>query len=205
MPATLLLLSLAGCMPTFEAKDGPPDTFVLAAVTVAPAEAPVPPLAGELAVRMPTVRAATEGNHLPVRLPDGRVDVLAGARWAAPVDAGLGAVLVDTLRDRRGFSAVLPDSSPFAGRWLLDVEVREFIAQYAAEGAAPTVRVVLVGTLGRSRDRQVLGAVTGTGEVAARRNTRTAIAEAFGSATRDAVLQVAQDAERLAATDAAAR
>lgn len=205
MPATLLLLSLAGCLPTFEAKDGPPDTFTLSAATAAPADAVPTPLAGELALRLPTVRGAADGDHLPVRLPDGRVDVLAGARWATPVDVGLGAVLVDTLRDRRAFSAVLPDSSPFAGRWLLDVEVREFAAQYAAEGAAPTVRVVLVGTLGRSRDRQVLGAVTGTGEVAARRNTRTAIAEAFGAATREAVLQVAQETERLAAADAAAR
>ena len=43
--------------------------------------------------------------------------VPAGARWATPVDVGLGAVLVDTLRDRRAFSAVLLTTMTLAVLW----------------------------------------------------------------------------------------
>ena len=67
----------------------------------------VPALAGTLTVRLPRVRGGWDNHELPVYLPDGRSDRLAGALWTSPVDDGVGTVMADTLRTRGAFAAVL--------------------------------------------------------------------------------------------------
>jgi ABC-type uncharacterized transport system auxiliary subunit len=162
-------------------------------------------LESRLRVRAPVLRVEGDGGDWPVQLLDGRLDRVAGARWSAPLDTALEAALVDTLRDRGGFGAVLGGESAFVADYVLDVEVRTFVARYVVGVDAPTVRVTLAATLGQASSRRVAGALQGQGEVVARANTRTAIAAAFQQATREAVLQVAEGVERLAAATEASR
>ncbi len=200
------LLLLAGCLPDFQAREPVPDTFLLVAAPLAGAAKEPPATAGgSITLRLPTVRGGWEGTRVPVRLADGRLEHIAEARWARPVDEGLAAVLTDTLRAHGVFTAVLSDLSPFPGRWVLEVEVHEFSAVYTSPDQPPTVQVALSGTLGRGRDRTVLGTVAGTAEVDARYNSRTAIAAAFNLAVQTAVAAVTADAERLARADVAVR
>lgn len=197
--AIVLCLGLAGCMPAFESHEPVADTFVL----VAPAGLePVAALGGSLTVRLPTVRGGWDAEQLPVRLPDGRQSQLAAARWARSIDEGVAAVVMDTLRSRGGYSAVLADTSPFIGRWTLELAVDDFTAVYAQEKVPPRVRVLLSGALGRSRDGTLLGTVRGQGEATATADTRTAIAAAFNAALQAATLEVATQAEQLAAASA---
>ena len=197
----LALPILAGCFGGFDSRQPAPDTFVLVAAGK-PAEAPtVPALAGTLTVRLPRVRGGWDNHELPVHLPDGRSDRLAGALWTSPVDDGVGAVMADTLRTRGAFAAVLRDTSPFMGKWTLDLEVAEFGARYTRLGEAPRVAVVLTGVLGRAKDGAVLGTVEGKATVPATADTRTAIAAAFIAAVQAATTQVAAQAEQLAAAD----
>ncbi len=197
----LALPMLAGCFGGFDSRQPAPDTFVLVAAGK-PAEAPtVPALAGTLTVRLPRVRGGWDNHELPVHLPDGRSDRLAGALWTSPVDDGVGAVMADTLRTRGAFAAVLRDTSPFMGKWTLELEVAEFGARYTRLGEAPRVAVVLTGVLGRAKDGAVLGTVEGKATVPATADTRTAIAAAFIAAVQAATTQVAVQAEQLAAAD----
>jgi ABC-type uncharacterized transport system auxiliary subunit len=197
----LALPILAGCFGGFDSRQPAPDTFVLVAAGK-PAEAPtVPALAGTLTVRLPRVRGGWDNHELPVHLPDGRSDRLAGALWTSPVDDGVGAVMADTLRTRGAFAAVLRDTSPFMGKWTLDLEVAEFGARYTRLGEAPRIAVVLTGVLGRAKDGAVLGTVEGKATVPATADTRTAIAAAFIAAVQAATTQVAAQAEQLAAAD----
>ena len=197
----LALPILAGCFGGFDSRQPAPDTFVLVAAGK-PAEAPtVPALAGTLTVRLPRVRGGWDNHELPVHLPDGRSDRLAGALWTSPVDDGVGAVMADTLRTRGAFAAVLRDTSPFMGKWTLELEVAEFGARYTRLGEAPRVAVVLTGVLGRAKDGAVLGTVEGKATVPATADTRTAIAAAFIAAVQAATTQVAVQAEQLAAAD----
>ena len=130
----LALPLLAGCFGGFDARQPAPDTFVLVAAGK-PAEAPmVPVLAGTLTVRLPRVRGGWDNHELPVYLPDGRSDRLAGALWTSPVDDGVGTVMADTLRTRGAFAAVLRDTAPFLGKWTLELEVVEFGARYTRLG-----------------------------------------------------------------------
>jgi ABC-type uncharacterized transport system auxiliary subunit len=109
------------------------------------------------------------------------------------------AVVMDTLRARGAYTAVLADTSPFAGRWTLELEVEEFTAIYSRENSPPRVQVLLSGVFGRSRDRALLGTVRGSGESIATADSRTAIAAAFNMALQTATLEVAAQAEKLAA------
>ena len=193
-----LAAGLGGCVSGFESREPVSDTFVLAAPIGLQT---VPAVGGSLTVRLPTVRGGWEGSQLPVRLPDGRRSQLAAAQWTRPVDEGVAAVVADTLRARGAYSAVLADSSPFRGRWTLELEVAEFTAVYAAAGSAPRVQVVLSGALGRAKDNALLGTVAGRGEMTAAADTRTAIAAAFNAALQSATLEVAAQAEQLAAAD----
>ncbi len=197
----LALPMLAGCFGGFDSRQPAPDTFVLVAAGK-PAEAPtVPALAGTLTVRLPRVRGGWDNHDLPVHLPDGRSDRWAGALWTSPVDDGVGTVMADTLRTRGAFAAVLRDTSPFMGKWTLELEVAEFGARYTRLGEAPRIAVVLTGVLGRAKDGAVLGTVEGKATVPATADTRTAIAAAFIAAVQAATTQVAAQAEQLAAAD----
>lgn len=197
----LALPMLAGCFGGFDSRQPAPDTFVLVAAGKT-AEAPtVPALAGTLTVRLPRVRGGWDNHELPVYLPDGRSDRLAGALWTSPVDDGVGTVMADTLRTRGAFAAVLRDTSPFMGKWTLELEVAEFGARYTRLGEAPRIAVVLTGVLGRAKDGAVLGIVEGKTTVPATADTRTAIAAAFIAAVQAATTQVAAQAEQLAAAD----
>lgn len=199
LPVVLALAAgLGGCVSGFESREPVADTFVLAAPTGLKT---VPAVGGSLTVRLPTVRGGWEARQLPVRLPDGRRSELAEAHWARPVDEGVAAVVADTLRSRGAYSAVLTDTSPFHGRWTLELGVAEFTAVYAAAGSAPRVQVVLSGALGRSRDNALLGTVAGHGETTAAADTRTAIAAAFNESLQAATLEVAAQAEQLSAGD----
>jgi ABC-type uncharacterized transport system auxiliary subunit len=192
---------LAGCFGSFDSRQPAPDTFVLVAIEK-PVEAPtVPTLLGTLTVRLPRVRGGWDNRELPVRLPDGRSDRLAAAVWASPVDEGVGTVMADTIRARGAFAAVLRDTSPFMGKWTLELEVAEFGARYTRLGEPPRVQVVLTGVLGRAKHGAVLGAVEGSASLPATADTRTAIAAAFIAAVQAATAQVAVQAEQLAAAD----
>lgn len=199
--ALCLLPLLGGCFGSFDSREPVPDTFVLVAATKTSDVAAAAPAGGTLTVRLPRARGGWDNHELPVRLPDGRHDHLATAVWASPVDEGVGTVVADTLRGRGAFAAVLGDTSPFAGKWSLDLEVAEFGANYTRLGEPPQVRVVLQGVLGRGKDGAVLGPVEGKGAVVAAADTRTAIASAFIAAVQMAAAQVAEQTERLAAAD----
>jgi ABC-type uncharacterized transport system auxiliary subunit len=197
----LALPMLAGCIGGFDSRQSAPDTFVLVAAGKT-AEAPtVPALAGTLTVRLPRVRGGWDNREIPGHLPDGRSDRLAGALWTSPVDDGVGTVMADTLLARGVFAAVLRDTSPFMGKWTLELEVAEFGARYTRLGEAPRIAVVLTGVLGRAKDGAVLGTVEGKATVPATADTRTAIAAAFIAAVQAATTQVAVQAEQLAAAD----
>ena len=193
-----LVVVLGGCFSGFDSRQPAADVFVLAA---AGGMETVTPVGGSVTVRLPAVRGGWEDTQLPVQLPDGRRTQLAAARWSRSLDEGVAAVLMDTLRARGAYSAVLADTSPFPGRWTLELEVGEFSAVYAREGEPPRVRVQLNGAFGRARDRVLLGTVQGRGEAQAAADTRTAIAAAFNVALQAAILEVAGQSERLAAAE----
>jgi cholesterol transport system auxiliary component len=95
-------------------------------------------------------------------------------------------LVLDTLRAAGSYHAAQPESAPFSYDETLQIEVRDFQAEYAG-AAAPVVKVALVCTLGRRSDRAVLATFTLAGSAPANDNRMHAIVAAFNAAV-DAAL-----------------
>ena len=136
---------------------------------------------------------------------DRRFDFYAASLWAAPAPDVLESAVIDALRGAGTFTAVLDDASPFVPRYDLRITLRRFEADYTNDGkggsgGAPTVYVVLDCTLGRHRDRALLGSFTAQGSAIADEDRLGAVVAAFEAATAGAMAELT----RITATTIAA-
>lgn len=154
-------------------------------------EALAPVVAGDLAVLRPFTRPGLESERIVVWLPDRRLDAYSGSRWSAPLPDLVQSLLLDELRARGGWKNVLLDRGEFRGQYVLQTEIRDFQADYAAVGQAPLVRVTLRGELGRAPNRTPVATIVGTGEVRAAADRMSDVVAAFEQAYAQAAAQVA--------------
>jgi cholesterol transport system auxiliary component len=189
------LVALAACGGVLQTHETAPVVYALAAPAVAKAPATV---AATLLLARPVARPGLDSERIAVRLPDRRLDAYAGARWSAPLPRLVEALLLDSFRSAGGWRTVVTEQSAFSGRYLLQTEILDFAADYAAGGGAPLVRVVLRGELGLAAERRLVASVEGHGEARADADRQRDVAAAFEAAAGAAV------AELVAAADAAA-
>jgi ABC-type uncharacterized transport system auxiliary subunit len=128
-----------------------------------------------------------------VHLADGRQDMYAGARWAAPLPQLVEGPLIDALQAAGVEGAVLSDRSTFHGRYLLQAEITSFTADYASPGTAPTVHVELRAELGSTGNRRWLASASGSGHAKATADRRSEVVVAYQSAWEEAVHQLAAE------------
>ncbi len=177
------LLLLAGCSGL--RSDTPP----VQAWRLGPPATPVPDAAelgrsngmATLQVQRPLADPGLDSDRIALLRPDRTLDYYAANRWSGRVPEIVQALALDTLRAARGYRAVQPESAPFSYDETLQIEVRDFQAEYGA-AAAPVARVALVCTLGRRSDGSVLASFTLTGSAAAADNRMRAIVAAFNAA-----------------------
>lgn len=157
----------------------------------APGAALEPAAVADLAVLRPFTRPGLESDRIVVWLPDRRLDAYTGSRWSAPLPDLVQSLLLDELRTRGGWKNVLLDRGEFRGQYVLQTEIRDFQAEYAALGQAPTVRVTLRGELGRAPNRTPVATIVGTGEVRAAADRMSEVVAAFEQAYAQAAGAVA--------------
>jgi cholesterol transport system auxiliary component len=150
-----------------------------------------------LRVLRPLATPALDTDRIALRHADRTLDYYAANRWAGRVPELVQGLVLDTLRAAGSYRAVQPEGAPFSYDETLQVEVRDFQAEYAA-AAAPVIKVTLVCTLGRRSDRAVLATFTLAGSSAAADNRMHAIVTAFNAAL-DAALAALP--ERIAAAE----
>jgi cholesterol transport system auxiliary component len=189
-----LLTALAACS-TFQTHEAAPVIYTLRAAPAAAAPAAVD---ATLVIARPAARPGLDTERMAVRLPDRRLDAYAGARWSAPLPRLVEALLLDSFRGAGGWRTVVTEQSAFPGRYLLQTEILDFAADYAAGGGAPLVRVALRGELGLATERRLVASIEGRGEARADADRQRDVAAAFETAAAAAI------AELVAAADAAA-
>jgi cholesterol transport system auxiliary component len=184
----LLSLSLTGCGGLFQSTLPAPQAYVLRLAPRATPTAGDAP-AGSVLVQRPEAGPGLDSDHIALLRSDHRFDFYAASRWAAPAPDLIESVTVDALRASGAFTAVFDDSSPYPPHYNLRVTLRRFEADYTSgrDGQAPTVYVVLDGTLGRHRDRALLANFTAHGSAVAGEDRLTAVVAAFAVATQAAV------------------
>lgn len=189
--ATLLLLS--GCTGSLlESKIPVPTIYVLAA---APAASPTTSaLPVDIAVSQPTIAPGLDTDRIAILLESRRLDYYREAQWGAALPQVAQSLVVGSLQNHQFFRSVTTEQARVTTHFLLDLEVRNFQAEYASEGAAPIVRVTLVASLIRIKDRKLVGIVPATATVQASANRLSAVIQAFESAGQQAAVSLGKQA-----------
>lgn len=183
------ILLLSGCGGFFESKLSAPQTYVLrVSQRTAPVAATVNP--GTLRIQRPEAGPGLNTEMIALLRSDRRFDFYAATLWAAPAPDLVESLMVDHLRSSGLFAGVFDDSGPYAPHYNLRCALSRFEADYTAGGDAPTVHTTLDCTLGRHRDRELLGHFTAQGSAAAREDRLNAVVAAFEAATTTALAEL---------------
>jgi ABC-type uncharacterized transport system auxiliary subunit len=206
--ASILALGVCGWVTActgsfFRSNAVPPSTYLLsappgitAAAASASAAAPAP-IAADLAVLKPRVRAGLDTDRIAVLYPDRRLDYFADARWSGPLDDVVQDLAVQAFRNSVRLRNVSSDASAFASGYWLEIEVADFQAEYASAGAPPTINVRLLARVASAGDRNILGSFTAAARQNAADNRLTAIVEAYERAVNSALAEIVGSTSRL--------
>jgi cholesterol transport system auxiliary component len=204
--AFAMSLACAGCTGSLLDSKQPAS----AAYVLAPAPG-AQPAAGaatdvDLSIGRPGMAPGLDTQRIAV-LKGRQLDYYRAARWGGNAVEVVQTLLVDSLEDQRLFRSVTAEQARVAGDYVLDVEVRDFQAEYAAQNAAPSVHVMIIGRLIRVVDRELVGTVSAEARSQASDNRLSAVVAAFESAAHEVALDIARrtaadvagDAEKLRA------
>lgn len=198
-----LFVLLGGCGSLLETTIPAPQAYVLRlpVTTTPPAAEP----SGSILVQRPEPGPGLDSWNIALLRSDRRFDFYAASHWAAPAPDLVENALIDALRAGGGFTQVLDDSAPYAPRYNLRCGLRRFEADYTTNsgGGAPTVFVSLDCTVGRHRDRELLGSFVADGSAVAGEDRLNAVVAAFESATSKAVVEVESATRAAVARDTA--
>jgi cholesterol transport system auxiliary component len=174
----------------FQTKAAPPTMYVLSAPPKPAAGPPAQPIAADLSILKPHSRPGLSTDRIAALYPDRRLDYFADVRWSASLDQVIQYMAVQEFHLSGALRNVSTDASMFPGTYWLEIEVTDFQAEYAAPGAAPTVRVQMQVRLGLAADRQVLARFEAQAQQAATDNRMSAIVDAYTVAADQAFGQI---------------
>ena len=187
--ASVGLLSAACTGDLLETKLPVPTVYILKAAPP-PATAPTAPLPVDLAISEATATPGLDTERIAVIHEARRMDYYLDAQWGAALPHVVQALVVTSLQNQNWFRSVVTEQARINTNYWLELEVRDFQAEYASEGTAPTVRVTLVGSLVRIKDRKLIGVAPATITTQATDNRLGAVIDAFDTAAQQATLSM---------------
>jgi cholesterol transport system auxiliary component len=153
----------------------------------------------DLAIGRPDVAPGLDTDRIAV-IRGHELDYYRGALWRGTVLDTVQSYLVTTLQDQKLFRSVAAEQARVGGEYLLDIEVRDFQAEYSGS-AIPAVRVSLIGRVIRIRDRRLIETLTSTVTKQASENRLTAVASAFEAAMQQVSLELANTTAAIVSAD----
>jgi len=187
-------LFFTGCTGSLlESKTPVSVVYVLNSVSVA-REATGAVLPVDIAVSQPTAAPGLDTERIAVLHEARRLDYYRESQWGAVLPLVAQSLVVGSLQNQQLFRSVTTEQSRVTVSYLLDLEVRDFQAEYASEDQAPTVRVTLVGSLIRIKDRKLVGVLPATTTVPAAANRLSAVVAAFEAAAQQAAASLGKQA-----------
>ncbi len=183
-------LLFTGCGSLLETKMPVSMVYVLNAAPAArDAGTPMPV---DIAVSQPTAAPGLDTERIAVLHEARRLDYYQESQWGVALPQVAQSLLVGSLQNQKLFHSVTTEQARVSASYLLDLEVRDFQAEYTSANTAPTVRVTLVGALIRIKDRKLIGVLPATFTVNAAENKLSAVIAAFESAAQQAALSLGQ-------------
>jgi cholesterol transport system auxiliary component len=193
----LLALGVAGCSSLLHSDAPPVQVYTLraAAAPAAGSADPRPAATASLRVAHPLAGPGLDTSQIVLLQPDHRMNVYAASAWAADTPALIGSLATQALRASGEWSSVQDADSPFPARYLLQISIRRFDADYLAGARTPpTVHVTLQCTLGSEDARKVLASFVAAGSSPAAANRLSAVVAAFQRATDEALRSMSRQA-----------
>ena len=185
-PRLLLLIATSGLVACtgslFDSEALLNRIYVLAPAAATPASTTPVPL--DIVISEPKAAPGLATERIAVLYPDRHLEYYAGARWGSSSTEVVQSLVVGSLRNQRSFRSVTAAPSGTAATHVVDIELRDFQAEYASAGALPTIRVSLVANVLRLKDRRLLAVVPASATVTARENRVTEVVAAFEAATQ---------------------
>lgn len=182
---------VAGCAGSLLDSDLPaPTSYLLAPLPPANSASPSAASQVDLAISRPDVAPGLDTSRIAV-LRGRELDYYRGVQWGGSTLEIVQALLVSSLQDQKLFRSVTPEQTRVAGAYMLDIEVRDFQAEYRDGAAAPQAHVTIMGRLIRINDRTLVDSIAGSATRAADDNRMGAVAAAFEAAAQDVARQIA--------------
>lgn len=184
LAGVLLLAALSGC--SVLKNDAEPERIYVLRAAPAPAGSP---LGAVVTVPRPLVHPGLDSPRLALTRPGNEMDYYASSRWGGALPEVLGAFAVHSL-DGAFATVVGGERSPGPADFELLLTARHFEAEYAAQDAAPVVRVTLECLLVDTSPRRVVGSCDADVTEPAAANRMSEIVAAFERAAQRAMEEV---------------
>lgn len=153
----------------------------------------------DLSIGRPDVAPGLDTNRVAV-LRGRQLDYFRAAQWGGSVTEVTQALLVNSFQGQQLFRSVTSEQARVSSDYMLDVEVRDFQAEYAGD-AAPQIRVTIVGRVIRIKDRAMVDTLIATARKPASENRMMSVAAAFEVAGQQVALELAKQAAAAVAKD----
>jgi cholesterol transport system auxiliary component len=188
----LVLVLVSGCTGSLLESDLPVNSiYVLGPASVD--GAPAASSSVDLSIGRPQLAPGLDTDRIAV-LKGNQLDYYRASRWGARAAEVVQSVLVGSLESLRLFNSVTAEQARVAGDYVMDIEVRDFQAEYEADDAPPTVHVKIVGRLIRIVDRKLVDTITVDARRQTAQNRMGAVVASFESATQKVALDLAHQA-----------
>ena len=194
-------LYLAGCSTgsLFDSDTPVPQNYVLAPAPAAAGE--TNPALVDVAISRPDLAPGLDTDRIAV-LKERQLDYYRGVRWGSRAIEMIQTLVVDSLEDQRLFRSVTPEQARVAGDYVLDLQVRDFQAEYTPSATAPTVHVALIGRLIRVIDRKLVATLNADAQTQATQDRLGEVLIAFERASHQAILDLGTQVSRVVTEDA---
>ena len=199
-----LMLSVAGLTACstgslFDSDTPVPTNYVLAPAPAAAETTNAAPV--DISVSRPDLAPGLDSDRIAV-LRGRLLDYYRGVRWGTRVIELIQTLVVDSLEDQKLFRSVTAEQARVAGDYVLDLQVRDFQAEYADRADRPVVHVALVGRLIRIIDRELVATVSSEARSEAEEERMSAVTAAFERASHEAILDLGKQAAAVVNGDA---
>lgn len=191
----VLLCVLSACTGNLlESKTPEPQVYVLRPATASTAAVAYN---AQLSVGMPMAAPGLDSARIALLRNGNELAYFYGARWGGSAPQVVQAFLVALLQSQQGFKGVMSGGVRADADYVLDIELRDFQAEYRGPSAAPSVHVSLAATLIDIRARKSLGQLHADTSIVASDNRLSAVVSAFQAALQQGGEQLS---EQMAAT-----
>jgi len=155
----------------------------------------VPPSAGprvswRLAVAAPDAAASLDTPRIALTRSPTTMDYFANAAWTDRVPLIIQRQLIEAFDSTGRILSVDRDTSGLEADYVLQTELREFLARYDTPNGAPQIVVNIQAKLARMPQREIAATLNASQQVQASANDLDSIVIAFNSATGAAIGQI---------------